>query len=151
MALSYTISYLELYLRTQKCFVTAYSFMKCKACSFSPCEKRFMWMPLPFWNALFDLRLMPLESPSCDERKVRWGNVRPIRQECTSWFLLFWLWDGGYIYPLPFLPKGAGHWLTSFQIQCVSCRWDWPAKFLEFMTWFGTWKKLPKIIRDWHF
>lgn len=52
--------------------------MKWEACSFSPREERCMGRPsLPFRNALFDLRGMPLESPSCYERKVRRIRVRP--------------------------------------------------------------------------
>lgn len=71
------------------------------ACSFSPREERCLWAPpVPFRNALFDLRGMPLASPSCPERKVRRIRGRP--DKTGMHFLLaclsFWLGDCSYIF-----------------------------------------------------
>lgn len=58
------------------------SFMKCKACPSLPCEKSCRWMLLPFWDALLDLYVLPLDCPSPNER---WDESKKyqIRQECA--------------------------------------------------------------------
>lgn len=67
---------------------------------------------LPFRNALFDLRGMPLESPSCNERKVRRIRVRPdktgMRFSLAYFSIILALRWQLYIYPLPFFAEAGG-------------------------------------------
>lgn len=82
--------------------------------------EEFMCVPLPVWNALFDLRAMPLECPSCDESKVRW-----IKVEADKTGMCFLVTSPLFLalrlcpYTLPFLPKGLGRWLTFILLGTV--------------------------------
>lgn len=73
-----------------------------------------MRMPLPFWNALFDLSLMPLECPSCNERKVSRIKAVPDKRGMCSLVASVTLALRPWQYTSPFTPQGSWRELVAF-------------------------------------
>lgn len=78
IAVPYSSSLLKFYLRTQNEMLHYSLFIhEMSGLFILSLWEEFMCLPLPVWIALFDLRVMPLDCPSCDESRVRWIKVKP--------------------------------------------------------------------------